>query len=170
MESTTKHPYHQTRAEWLIYKYGRAQALFHAVRLGESFITEEVVQGLIARGAIISRYFVQRLVMQFGVQHLESKIVSWAADLPLTAFTRLITEAVHQLNGDLGIRGNDMELFQHLTTCTFSINRIPTRFYEHLNEIEDLILNHKFIPFQPVQEFFLTSNTTHLKMDTNIVN
>ncbi|RIA84881.1 hypothetical protein C1645_831641 [Glomus cerebriforme] len=90
--------------------------------LGERFITEEVMQGLIARGAIISRYFVQRLVMQFGVQHPESKIVSWAADLPLTAFTRLITEAVHQLNGDFGIRGNDIELFQHLTTCTFSIS------------------------------------------------
>ncbi|RIA87958.1 hypothetical protein C1645_877723 [Glomus cerebriforme] len=95
-----------------MYKYGRAHALFHAVRLGESFITEEVVQGLIAR-----------------------------------AFTRLITEALHQLNGDLGIRKNDMETFEHLTTCKFSITRIPTRFNDHLNEIKDLILNHNFIPF-----------------------
>ncbi|RIA87734.1 hypothetical protein C1645_827376 [Glomus cerebriforme] len=85
--------------------------------------------------------------MQFGVQHPETKIVSWAADLPLTAFTRLITEALHQLNGDLGIRENDMEIFEHLITCKFSITRIPTRFYDHLNEIKDLILNHNFIPF-----------------------
>ena len=50
-----------TRAEWLIYKYGRAHALFHAVRLGSGFITEDVVQALLARNAIISRYFIQRL-------------------------------------------------------------------------------------------------------------
>src|SRR4051812_25950412 len=54
------------RAEWLIYKYGRAHALFHAVRLGGSFITEDVVQTLLAKGAIISRYFIQRLLMHFG--------------------------------------------------------------------------------------------------------
>src|ERR1051325_9726249 len=54
------------RAELLIYKYGRAHALFHAVRLGEGFITEDVVQALLARDAILSRYFIQRLLMQFG--------------------------------------------------------------------------------------------------------
>src|ERR1051325_11389870 len=54
------------RAEWLIYKYGRAHVLFHAVRLGEGFITEDVVQALLARNAILSRYFIQRLLMQFG--------------------------------------------------------------------------------------------------------
>src|SRR3954462_8265906 len=54
------------RAEWLIYKYGRAHALFHAVRLGNYFITEEVVQALLARNAIISRFFIQRLLMHFG--------------------------------------------------------------------------------------------------------
>src|ERR1044071_3425000 len=54
------------RAEWLIYKYGRAHALFHAVKLGEGFITEDVVQALLARNAILSRYFIQRLLMHFG--------------------------------------------------------------------------------------------------------
>src|SRR3954447_21712338 len=55
------------RAEWLIYKYGRAHALFHAVKLGNGFITEDVVQALLAKNAIISRYFIQRLLMHFGV-------------------------------------------------------------------------------------------------------
>ncbi|GBB93620.1 hypothetical protein RclHR1_02200001 [Rhizophagus clarus] len=40
------------RAEWLINKYGRAHALFHAVRLGNSFITAEVIQALLARKVI----------------------------------------------------------------------------------------------------------------------
>ena len=31
------------RVEWIIYKYGRAHALFHAMRLGEGFITEETL-------------------------------------------------------------------------------------------------------------------------------
>src|ERR1044072_8240078 len=55
----------RARTEWLIYKYGRAHALFHAVRL-KGFITEDVVRALLAKGAIISRYFIQRLLMHFG--------------------------------------------------------------------------------------------------------
>jgi hypothetical protein len=54
------------RAEWLIFKYGRAHALFHAVRLGNNFTTIEVVQALLSRNVILSRYFVQRLLMHFG--------------------------------------------------------------------------------------------------------
>ena len=54
------------RAKWLIYKYGRSHALFHTVRLGSGFITEDVVKVLIARNAIISRYFIQHLIVHFG--------------------------------------------------------------------------------------------------------
>ena len=56
-----------TKAEWLINKYGRAHALFHAVRLGDSFITLDVIQILLANQVIISRYFIQQLTMQFGM-------------------------------------------------------------------------------------------------------
>src|ERR1043165_8439152 len=111
------------RAEWLIYKYGRAHALFHAVRLGGSFITEDVIQALIARNAIISRYFIQRLLMHFGkydeklielkIEHnvnqidfdriraFQKKLHSpWASSLPLLVFTRLMTEGHNNLNED----------------------------------------------------------------------
>jgi hypothetical protein len=54
------------RAEWLVYKYGRAHALFHAVRLGNKFTTIEVVQALLSRNVILSRYFVQRLLIHFS--------------------------------------------------------------------------------------------------------
>ena len=59
-----KDPYAKT--EWLIIHYGKAHALFHAVRLGPTFIDIPVCQTLIARKVIISRYFVQRLLMHFG--------------------------------------------------------------------------------------------------------
>ena len=59
-----KDPYAKT--EWLILRYGKAHALFHAVRLGPTFIDISVCQTLIARKVMISRYFVQRLLMHFG--------------------------------------------------------------------------------------------------------
>src|SRR6266498_3399673 len=54
------------RVEWLIYKYGIAHALFHAVRLGNTFLTLEVVRTLLHKKIIFSRYFLQRLLMHFG--------------------------------------------------------------------------------------------------------
>src|SRR5215213_5587051 len=95
------------RAEWLIYKYGRAHALFHAVRLGSGFITDDVVQALLARNAIISRYFSQRLLMHFGtvdeklrrernINQADSNRIpnfqcySWASNLSLSIFIKLI--------------------------------------------------------------------------------
>ncbi|RIA87731.1 hypothetical protein C1645_827371 [Glomus cerebriforme] len=152
------------RAEWLIYKYGRAQAFFHAVRLGNNFLTEKVVQCLIAKGAIISRYFVQRLVMQFGMNDnrlIEMKVDyninvdniatndSWAASLNILAFTKLLTEAHRQLKGDIKIKGNDMELFHYLTAGALAINQASQKLLENVHEIKDLILNKKFIPFPP---------------------
>src|SRR6266480_1641944 len=120
------------RAEWLIYKYGRAHALFHAVRLGSGFITEDVVQALLARNAIISRYFIRRLIMHFGaydeklielkIEHNVNQIDSdrirafqkklhspRTSDLPLLVFTKLITEGYKSLNDNgLATKGNDM--------------------------------------------------------------
>src|SRR4051812_9421410 len=119
------------RAEWLIYKYGRAHALFHAVRLGNGFITKDVVQALLARNAIISRYFIQWLLMHFGVYDeklIEFKIGTsvsqidfdrirafqkkvhplWASNLPVPVFIELITEGYNILkDNNLAAKGND---------------------------------------------------------------
>src|SRR3954463_16712273 len=76
-----------TRANWLIYKYGRAHALFHAVRLGNGFITEDVVQALLTRNAIISRYFIQRLLMHFGVD--DEKLIGFKIGVNQIDFVRI---------------------------------------------------------------------------------
>src|SRR6185312_14543580 len=54
------------KSTWLLSRYGRTHALFHAVRIGDSFITPEVVECLFAQEVHISRYFIQRLVLGFG--------------------------------------------------------------------------------------------------------
>lgn len=149
------------RTEWLVYKYGKAHALFHAIRLGNNFVTVEVVQTLLAKKAILSRYIVQRLMMQFGtydprliemrnkynVNIKVPKNKPWASDLSLPVFTKLITEATNELKLNFTIRGNDLELFHYLTAGTHAIDLAPPILFNNLQEIEDLILNKKFIPF-----------------------
>ncbi|RIA96689.1 hypothetical protein C1645_871870 [Glomus cerebriforme] len=163
--------YPHARAEWLIYKYGRFHALFHAVRLGSDFITVEIVQALLAKNAIISRYFIQRLLMYFGapdellidlkikynvnqnnidrIRSYQKKLpCSWAGKLPLPIFNKLIIEGFNIFK-DLPIKGNDMELFHYLSAGPFIINDAPQKLFQNLKYIEDLILNQKFIPFPP---------------------
>ncbi|GBB90026.1 hypothetical protein RclHR1_01690011 [Rhizophagus clarus] len=154
------------RAEWLIYKYGRSHALFQAVRLN-NFITLDVLQALLARNVVMSRYFIQRLLMCFGNQDqklIELKVEynvnqvnlrnrekkPWASDLQLSIFAKLIDEAFNLLKDqELAIKGNDMELFHFLSAGPLVINYAPQRLYQNIHHIEDLILNKKFIPFPP---------------------
>src|ERR1043166_1698154 len=159
---------HYTRASWLIHNYDKAHALFHAVRLGKNFISVDLVRALIGKGAIISRYFIQRLMLQFGIpdQQLikmkEQYIInlnyngnspqnqkpSWASDLPLQVFTYLLNESLNILGEyNLVLKGNDMELFHFLTAGPLAINFVPPILYKNLESIKDLILNKKFIPF-----------------------
>ena len=169
--STSKDPH--AKAEWLIYKYGPSHAFFHAVKLGNNFITEDVVQALLSRGATLSRYFVQRLLMHFGtyderlielkIEHNVNQIDfdrirafqkklkwPWGSNLPLSVFTKLITEGFNILKDhDLATKGNDMELFNFLSAGPLVINQAPQKLLENLSSIEDLILNKRFIHFPP---------------------
>ncbi|CAG8688127.1 19140_t:CDS:2 [Cetraspora pellucida] len=56
----------QVKAEWIIFKYGRAHCLFHSIRLGPKFISVEVAHAIITKGGILSRYFAQRLLIHYG--------------------------------------------------------------------------------------------------------
>src|SRR4051794_27601540 len=138
-----KDPY--AKAKWLIVRYGKDHALFHAVRLGPTFIDIPVCQTLIARKVIISRYFVQRLLMHFGkydqklielkIEHnvgqldadriraFQQKIKSpWASNLPISMFTYEGYIQLSNTNEDLQSKGNDMELFHFLSAGPHVIN------------------------------------------------
>src|SRR2546430_1596206 len=58
-----KDPYAKT--ERLIVHCGKVHVLFHALRLGLTFIYIPVCQTLIARKVISPRYFIQRLLVHF---------------------------------------------------------------------------------------------------------
>lgn len=67
-----------------------------------------------------------------------------ANSLSQAVFTKVTTEAIHELKDDFSAKGNDMELFQYLTTGTF---HTPQTLYERFQNIDDLVLSKKFIPF-----------------------
>ncbi|RIA96688.1 hypothetical protein C1645_871869 [Glomus cerebriforme] len=174
----------QARAKWLLHKYGKAHALFHAVRLGNNFITIDTVQALFAGNAIISRYFVQRLLMHFGlyderlielrIEHLQNvnhdrtrdfRGRSWASDLPYLVFEKLINEGYKRLNDkNLPIRGNDMELFHFLSAGPLVIEHAPLRLLQNLDKIKDLILNQKFIPFPPRKKLIYEDTVEYIQL------
>src|SRR5437762_559977 len=97
-----KDPY--AKSEWLIVHYGKARALFHAVRLGPTFIDIPVCQTLITRKFILLRDFIQRLLMHFEkydpnlielkIEHKvdADRIRTWVSNLPIFVFTYLLDE------------------------------------------------------------------------------
>ncbi|CAG8737557.1 5187_t:CDS:2, partial [Cetraspora pellucida] len=163
----------QARAEWILYHYGNAHSLFHAVRLGPCFINNSVAESILAKGGLFSHYFAQRLLMDFGcidnfnelvehkirhikqadaekIQHLQKKnSVHWACDLPIQVFIYLVLETPKRFNElEIALKGNDMKLF-HLYTG--DVNKIN----ERLSELIELgfkltysvicdILEHRF--------------------------
>ncbi|CAG8742938.1 23550_t:CDS:1, partial [Cetraspora pellucida] len=161
----------QTRAKWILCQYGKAHALFHAVRLGPTFINLSVATAIIASGAILSRYFIQRLFTHFG--SCDQKLIdiktayntagridinkiknsdartSWASNLQISVFSYLISTAQEQLKtDDLWVRGDDMELFLLLSGgFEHVINHAHNILLENINNLQNLILKMKFIPF-----------------------
>jgi hypothetical protein len=139
-----KDPYAKT--EWLLVHYRKAHALYHAVRLLDStFIGMSTCQALTARKVVISKYFIQRLLMHFGsydskltqleighnvsqfdidrIRAFQQKIKSiWASDLPTTS------------------KGNYMELFHLLSAVCHVINHARIR-KKNLKYIRNLISN-----------------------------
>ncbi|GBB93894.1 hypothetical protein RclHR1_02250004 [Rhizophagus clarus] len=157
------------RSEWLLNKYGRAHALFHAVRLGSNFLTLDVMKCLIAKKAILSRYFVQRLMLQCGKcdqkllelrsrqnvnQENLKKLNSfrnnhWGNDLSVDVFVFILEEAIKIYKSDVYIKGNDIELLHFLTAGPSTISVAPLQLLDNIELIKDLILKKNFIPFPP---------------------
>src|SRR5437764_9635990 len=55
-----------TKSKWALANFGRIHVLFFAISLGETFITVDVIKSLLALKANFSRYFTQRLLLQYG--------------------------------------------------------------------------------------------------------
>ncbi|CAG8508421.1 4414_t:CDS:2 [Cetraspora pellucida] len=103
----------EARAKWINYQFGGAHSLFHAIRLGSNFINIPVVKSMIANNAIITRYFIQKLSLQFeknGQNFIEPKLdhdvnlnssqdsrMSWANNLQDHIFYYLLNIAESQI-------------------------------------------------------------------------
>ncbi|CAG8546868.1 9532_t:CDS:1 [Paraglomus brasilianum] len=156
-----------TKSKWLISMHGKVHALFHAVRIGEPFISADVVECLLAQNAHLSRYFTQKLVLGFG--KYDSKLANakkeldsgeeliqiknrcpWASNLFLDVFTRILEEAHRRYDGnDIPIRGNDMESFYYLSAGSFKMSQAQKVLETNMDEIKTLIKRYKFAPLPP---------------------
>ncbi|CAG8630323.1 9744_t:CDS:1 [Paraglomus brasilianum] len=72
-----------TKYRWLINKYGRIHALFHAVRIGEPFLNLDVAE-LVLKNSRISRYLVQRLKLVYGKHCL------WGSNISNNVYERIL--------------------------------------------------------------------------------
>ena len=115
---------HNTKVEWLLFRYGKVHSLFHAVRLGPTFIDLLVCQTLIKREVHISRYFIQRLLKNFGKPDqklIELRIKNnvdtafqqrnkspWASNLSFSVFKYLLNEGYANTNETLLSKGDDI--------------------------------------------------------------
>ncbi|CAG8437718.1 8305_t:CDS:1, partial [Scutellospora calospora] len=138
-------------------------ALFHAIRLGPSFLNIETTKIIMNKGGILSRYFIQKLYDSYGVydpELLEEKLKTdpnlnkdqnkkWCSDLSFDVFILLLNKANILYGDKLNLQGNDMELFHYKTGGSYHINRAPLVMESNIKNIESLIINFKFIPFPP---------------------
>lgn len=158
------------RARWIIVNFGKAHALFHAIRFGPEFINVPVVQRIIEMGGILSRYFIQRFLLAFGPDDpklIEMEFcfnegninaeqtrrvqkrhgVPWGSNTPTEVFAFLLNN--ESICADLAFKGNDMELFHFLSGGPRVINQAIKRLEGNLDIINELITKSKFIPFPP---------------------
>ncbi|CAG8462588.1 5405_t:CDS:2 [Scutellospora calospora] len=112
---------HDVRASWMIFQFGKARALFYAIRFGPNFINVPTINMIIEKGGMVSRYLVQKLLLLFGTYDqklIETKIeysvgnkdieqirkvqkksaLPWGSNIPLNVFTYILLEASKQLN------------------------------------------------------------------------
>jgi hypothetical protein len=142
-----KNPY--AKSEWLIVNYGKAHALFHAIRLGPTFIDIAVCQTLIARDVLVAtKHFIRRLIQhkieynvdQIRIHPFQQKIkLLYVSNLPVSVIIYLLNEGYKQLsNENLTSKGNDI----HVTLqSSHVINRALGR--NNIKYFEDLILNKR---------------------------
>src|SRR5207248_10434639 len=121
------------KSRWALANFGRIHALFFTVSLGKTFITVDVVKSLLALKANFSRYFIQRLLLQYGQYDEElfrlklqydnvdfqemdqekfkafqkSMKTPWASDIPFDVFVMLLNEAEARFGPNLFLKGND---------------------------------------------------------------
>ncbi|CAG8622830.1 8386_t:CDS:2, partial [Dentiscutata erythropus] len=144
------------KAEWLLKQFDRAHSLFHVIRLGPPFVNVCVVQEILKRGGLISRYFIQKLLLHYGKPRTEHNMenirtkrnaVPWAIDTPLPVYTYILNDATNKyIYSEPWDSNNDMELFISLSGGQDILHTEET-LIKNLELIKELISKLKFVPF-----------------------
>ncbi|RIB21974.1 hypothetical protein C2G38_2175156 [Gigaspora rosea] len=153
----------QVKAAWIIYQFGAAHCLSHAINLGPTFLDVTVAQAIITQGGLLSRNFVQHPYMNFGAydnklielnvahsvdssQSQKSQNIPWSSNLSIDVYLFLLKAASEIYMPDLCLKGNDMKLFHFYTRGSQTIHYSPFVLEKNIDQIKDLILRFKFIP------------------------
>ncbi|CAG8750283.1 17079_t:CDS:1, partial [Cetraspora pellucida] len=138
--NVTKDSYFRTL--WIFSQYGKPHALFYAVKLGPKFINIDIAK-MISEKTEISRYFIQRLCLAFGlIDHkllgykggipilpqMNLTLKKWGYDLPLDIYIYFLTKANSLYKENFLLKGNDLELFHFETGGNLNIDEARGHF------------------------------------------
>ncbi|CAG8600348.1 3914_t:CDS:1 [Paraglomus brasilianum] len=115
-----------TQYKWILNKYGRIHALFHAVRIGKPLLNSEVAK-LLLKYSHISRHFIQRLKLSYG-QHV------WGNNISNDVYEQILNFKEGYKNDDR----NDMQSIRQVLEGA-----------ENENVIKIIIETYGFTPFPP---------------------
>jgi hypothetical protein len=173
------------KTEWLIEHHGKEHALFHAVRLGVTFIDMTMCQSLIERRIITSRHLIQILLKHFRMHNkrlIELRIEhnfgqfdadkdhsfrqkiqsSWASNLIMFVFNYFLNEK-QSTNAEKDLPSKDTEL----VNTNFSAAGILKNNINNLKDIEGLM--NKFITFSLKSPFYLDFNSASYVHQTLLI-
>lgn len=150
-----------------MFHFVKTHAFFYAVKLGSSFINSDMFKILINKKCILSRYFLQRIITQYGkydyfLLELKQKKIDqdnlWSNNISLNTFTTLLNISTTVYNeNELYLKSNDLEYFHFLTGGNKNINEAIFIIEKNYEKIKNLILKYKFIPF-PSRPFYYKQN------------
>ncbi|CAJ0823520.1 11623_t:CDS:2 [Entrophospora sp. SA101] len=144
------------KAKWALGTFGKTHALFHAIRLGKTFITVDVIKALLKLKANFSRYLVQICFAERSTQQTECNVlcgiypkISWFSEMSLEAYITLINEGTSRFGTDAHLNTNDAKMFSFLSGQLLPDDQASILIKKNLKVIEDLIVNKEFTPFPP---------------------
>ncbi|CAG8586910.1 10776_t:CDS:1 [Paraglomus brasilianum] len=120
-----------TKYKWLLNKYGRIHALFHAVKIGEPLLNFEAAE-LILKNSHISRHFIHRLKLGYGKRGL------WGSNISNDVYERILNYKAEYASCNC----DDMQSIRQILEGTGSEDDIRT-----------IIEIHNFTPFPPSSTF-----------------
>ncbi|KAF8645256.1 hypothetical protein AX16_008081 [Volvariella volvacea WC 439] len=140
--SFSQDPY--VRARYFLARYGKSQALYHALSRGK-IVTERVLDVLLSSGAHISRYLVQIAIHHYFYTQSHFIKMPWVRNVPLRVFLHLLSLAERRY-GEIP-RGKS-EDDGYIFTAFLKESRFPSHMRTvGWETIKEMLEKYHFMPF-----------------------